>query len=64
MRVLSLFDGMNTGRQALENQGFKIGKYYSSEIKTYARFIYFRKNKTNFKLNTMKQTLHAMSIEN
>lgn len=34
--VLSLFNGMNTGRQALENTGHKIGKYYSSEIKPYA----------------------------
>jgi site-specific DNA-cytosine methylase len=36
MDVLSLFNGMNTGRQALENVGIKVDKYYSSEIKTYA----------------------------
>lgn len=36
MIVLSLFNGMNTGRQALENLGFKIDKYYSSELKPYA----------------------------
>lgn len=36
MRVLSLFNGMNTGRQALENVGIKVDKYYSSEIKPYA----------------------------
>jgi DNA-cytosine methyltransferase len=36
MNVVSLFNGMNTGRQALENCGFKVGKYYSSEIKPYA----------------------------
>lgn len=36
MVVVSLFNGMNTGRQALENCGFKIDKYYSSEIKPYA----------------------------
>ena len=36
MNVLSLFNGMNTGRQALENVGIKVDKYYSSEIKTYA----------------------------
>jgi DNA (cytosine-5)-methyltransferase 3A len=36
MRVLSLFNGMNTGRQALENVAIKVDKYYSSEIKTYA----------------------------
>tara|TARA_R110000868_G_scaffold381867_1_gene648309 strand:+ start:109 stop:1023 length:915 start_codon:yes stop_codon:yes gene_type:complete len=36
MIVVSLFNGMNTGRQALENCGFKVDKYYSSEIKPYA----------------------------
>jgi site-specific DNA-cytosine methylase len=36
MNVLSLFNGMNTGRQALENCGFKVNSYYSSEIKPYA----------------------------
>jgi site-specific DNA-cytosine methylase len=36
MNVLSLFNGMNTGRQALENIGIKVNKYYSSEIKSYA----------------------------
>lgn len=36
MIVVSLFNGMNTGRQALENCGFRIEKYYSSEIKPYA----------------------------
>lgn len=36
MNVVSLFNGMNTGRQALENVGIKVDKYYSSEIKYYA----------------------------
>lgn len=36
INVISLFNGMNTLRQALENKGFKVGKYYSSEIKPYA----------------------------
>jgi DNA-cytosine methyltransferase len=36
MNVLSLFNGMNTGRQALENCGYKVTKYYSSELKPYA----------------------------
>jgi len=36
MIVVSLFNGMNTGRQALENVGIKVEKYYSSEIKPYA----------------------------
>lgn len=33
INVLSLFNGMNTGRQALENVGVDVGLYYSSEIK-------------------------------
>lgn len=36
MNVVSLFNGMNTGRQALENVGIKVDKYYSSEIKPHA----------------------------
>lgn len=36
MNVLSLFNGMNTLRQAMENQNIKVNKYYSSEIKKYA----------------------------
>lgn len=36
MNIVSLFNGMNTGRQALENIGIKVDKYYSSEIKPYA----------------------------
>jgi DNA (cytosine-5)-methyltransferase 3A len=36
MNVVSLFNGMNTGRQALKNIGVKVDKYYSSEIKPYA----------------------------
>ena len=36
MVVLSLFNGMNTGRQALENLGVKVERYYSSEIKKFA----------------------------
>jgi len=36
LNVVSLFNGMNTGRQALENLGIKVNKYYSSEIKPYA----------------------------
>lgn len=36
MIVISLFNGMNTGRQALENIGLKVEKYYSSELKPYA----------------------------
>lgn len=36
INVVSLFNGMNTGREAMENVGIKVGKYYSSEIKTCA----------------------------
>jgi DNA (cytosine-5)-methyltransferase 3A len=34
--VLSLFNGMNTGRLALENCGVRVKRYYSSELKSYA----------------------------
>lgn len=36
MNVLSLFNGMSTGHTALDNVGIKVGKYYSSEIKSAA----------------------------
>jgi DNA (cytosine-5)-methyltransferase 3A len=36
MNVVSLFNGINTGRQALENVGIKVNKYYSSELKSSA----------------------------
>ncbi|GIV35338.1 MAG: DNA methyltransferase [Chitinophagales bacterium] len=36
MVVLSLFDGMSTGQQALRNLGFRVSKYYASEIKKHA----------------------------
>ena len=36
MNVLSLFDGMSCGQIALERTGFKVDKYYASEIKKIA----------------------------
>lgn len=36
MNVLSLFDGMSCGQQALNRLGIKIEKYYASEIDKYA----------------------------
>jgi DNA (cytosine-5)-methyltransferase 3A len=36
MNVLSLFDGMSCGQQALERAGFKVDNYFASEIKTHA----------------------------
>jgi DNA (cytosine-5)-methyltransferase 3A len=36
MNVLSLFDGMSCGQQALERCGFKVDKYFASEIDKYA----------------------------
>jgi DNA (cytosine-5)-methyltransferase 3A len=36
MNVLSLFDGMSCGQQALERAGFKIDNYFASEIDKYA----------------------------
>ena len=36
MKVLSCFDGMSCGQIALERAGFKVDKYYASEIDKYA----------------------------
>ena len=36
LNVISLFNGMSTGRQALYNLGILVNKYYSSELKPYA----------------------------
>jgi DNA (cytosine-5)-methyltransferase 3A len=36
MNVLSLFDGMSCGQQALEKAGIKVDNYYASEIDKYA----------------------------
>lgn len=36
MNVLSLFDGMSCGQNALERAGIKVGNYYASEIDKYA----------------------------
>jgi len=36
MNVLSLFDGMSCGQQALERIGFKVDNYFASEIDKYA----------------------------
>lgn len=36
MNVLSLFDGMSCGQQALEKVGIKVDKYFASEIDKYA----------------------------
>jgi DNA (cytosine-5)-methyltransferase 3A len=36
MNVLSLFDGMSCGQQALQRQGIKVDNYYASEIDKYA----------------------------
>jgi DNA (cytosine-5)-methyltransferase 3A len=36
MNVLSLFDGMSCGQQALERVGIKVDNYFASEIDKYA----------------------------
>jgi DNA-cytosine methyltransferase len=36
MNVLSLFDGISCGRQALERSGIKVDQYFASEIDKYA----------------------------
>lgn len=47
MNVLSVFDGIGTGRLALENAGISIEKYYSSEIEPAAITVQ-RANWTDF----------------
>lgn len=37
LNVLSLCDGISCGHIALEQAGFKVDKYYASEIKDIAR---------------------------
>jgi DNA (cytosine-5)-methyltransferase 3A len=36
MNVLSLFDGMSCGQQALQRSGIQVTKYYASEIDKYS----------------------------
>jgi len=36
MNVLSLFDGMSCGQQALERAGIKVNNYFAAEIKKHA----------------------------
>ena len=36
INVLSLFDGMSCGQQALERLGIKVNNYFASEIDKYA----------------------------
>jgi DNA (cytosine-5)-methyltransferase 3A len=36
MNVLSLFDGMSCGQQALQRAGIKVENYFASEIDKYA----------------------------
>jgi len=39
MNILSLFDGMSCGMIAAERAGFKVDKYYASEIDKYAQIV-------------------------
>ena len=39
MKVLSLFDGISSGRLALERAGIHVEKYYASEIDKYAIYV-------------------------
>ena len=54
MNVLSLFDGMSCGQIALNNLGFKVDKYFASEIDKYAMEI----AKKNF-----PDTIHVGNVE-
>lgn len=37
MNVLSLFDGISTGRVAVKKAGIEITNYYASEVDKYAK---------------------------
>ena len=61
INVLSLCDGMSCGHIALEKAGFKVGKYFASEIKdvaikvtkdNYIKMVYYIQ-----KLEILKQIL-------
>lgn len=55
LRVLSLCDGMSCGRIALEQAGYKVGKYYAAEIKDFA----IRTTKENY-----PDTIHIGDVNN
>jgi len=62
MKVLSLFDGISCARIALERAGFKIDKYYSSEIDKYAIQIAQKNYPDTIQLGDVK-TINKMTIE-
>lgn len=50
MNVLSVFDGMSCGRQALENLGIEVTNYFSSEIDKHAIAIAQKNHPTNIQI--------------
>ena len=64
MNVLSLFDGISCGREALNRAGIAVDKYYTSEIDKYAATISRYKWPDNIELgdiNNWKQWFISFS---
>lgn len=62
IKVLSLFDGISCARVALERAGFKIDKYYSSEIDKYALEIASKNYPDTIQLGDIK-TIRKYTLE-
>ena len=54
MNVLSLFDGMSCGQQALERAGIKVNEYYASEVDPYAIQITMKNYPSTIKLGDVR----------
>lgn len=54
MNVLSLFDGISTGRVALSRAGIEVKNYYASEIDKYAAAVAKERNKDIIQLGNVK----------
>lgn len=54
MNVLSLFDGISSGKVALERAGIPITKYYASEIDKYAMAVSRARHKDIIQLGDVK----------
>ena len=54
MNVLSLFDGISTGRVALKKAGFEITNYYASEVDKYAKAVAQERHPDTVQLGDIK----------
>ena len=55
MNVLSLFDGISTGRVALKKAGFEITNYYASEVDKYAKAVAQERHPDTVQLGDVKK---------